>query len=128
MWAATEAMTIKLQKGKKVEVTLRESRTGQRRAVSFPATVMGQGEDGSAFEERTMLRDLSLNGAYLCLSHRPKLQSELRLLIETATGQNYRSVMSLRGTVVHRENGKDKEQIGVGVLFVEEPDPNRARD
>jgi phosphoribosyl 1,2-cyclic phosphodiesterase len=128
VWAATEAMTLNLQKGKKVEVTLRESRTGQRRAVSFPATVMGQGEDGSAFEERTMLRDLSLNGAYLCLSNRPKLQSEVRLLIETSTGQNYRSVMSLRGTVVHRENGKDKEQIGVGVLFVEEPDSNRSGD
>jgi phosphoribosyl 1,2-cyclic phosphodiesterase len=128
VWAATEAMTVTLQQGNKVEVALRESRSGQRRAVSFPVTVMGHAEDGGTFEERTMVRDLSLNGAYLCLSHRPKLQSEVRLLIETSAGQNYRSVMSLRGTVVHRDAGNEKNEIGVGVIFIEETEPGRSHD
>ena len=126
-WAATEGMVITVGE-KKVEVALRESRSGQRRPVSFAATVRGIMEDGGSFEEKTMLRDLSVHGAYVFLSHKPRLQSELRVLIETSSGQNYRNVMSLRGTVVHCDAGSEKGQGGVGVVFIEEPDPGRPHD
>ena len=126
-WAATEGMVLTLG-GNKVEIGLRESRVGQRRPVNFGATVRGVTDDGSSFEEKTVLRDLSLNGAYVFLSHKPRLQSEVRVLIETASGQNYRSVMSLRGTVVYRDAGPEKGQGGVGVVFIEEPDPGRPHD
>jgi ribonuclease Z len=126
-WAATEGMVLTLGENK-VEIGLRESRVGQRRPVNFAATVRGVTDDGSSFEEKTVLRDLSLNGAYVFLSHKPRLQSEVRVLIETASGQNYRSVMSLRGTVVYRDAGPEKDQGGVGVVFIEEPDPGRPHD
>jgi phosphoribosyl 1,2-cyclic phosphodiesterase len=127
VWAATEGMTVTLGSGK-TEVNLRESRLGQRRPVNFSATVRGLTDQGGAFEERATLRDLSLNGAYISMSHRPRLQSEVRVVIETETGPNYRSVMSLRGTVVHCEPGPDKELVGVGVVFIEEADPGRPSD
>ena len=120
-------MTVALGDGK-VDVTLRESRIGQRRAVNFAVTVRGQTEQGGAFEERTTLRDLSVQGAYLCLNHRPRLQSELRVVLETDAGPNYRSVMSLRGTVVHREPGQEKDQVGVGIVFIEEQEPGPPHD
>lgn len=127
VWAAAEGMTIRLQENK-VECALKESRLGQRRPVSLVATVRGQNDQGGSFEERTTLRDLSLHGGYLYLNHRPKLQSELRVLIETEAGPNYRSVMSLRGTVVHREPVPEKNQTGVGIVFIEEAEPGRPID
>jgi hypothetical protein len=126
-WAATEGMALTVGEGK-VEIALREGRIAQRRPVSFAATVRGVMEDGGSFEEKTTLRDLSVHGAYLFLSHKPRLQSELRVVIETSSGQNYRSVMSLRGTVVHCDAGSEKGQGGVGVVFIEEPDPGRPHD
>ena len=74
------------------------------------------------------MRDLSLQGAYLCLSHRPRLQSELRVVIEAAGDQNRSSVLSLRGTVVHFDPGREKNQNGVGVVFSEELEPGSPRD
>ena len=59
-----------------------------RRRLRFNAVVSGQSEDGRGFEEKATVRDLSLQGAYLILSNRPKLQSELRVVIEAAAEQS----------------------------------------
>jgi hypothetical protein len=126
-WGATEGMTVKLSE-RGVEVKLRESRIGLRRRLRFSATVSGQGEDGSKFEEKAVVRDLSLLGAYLSLNSRPRLQSELRVVIEAAGEANRGSTLSFRGTVVHCDLGREKTQNGVGVLFVEEAEPGLPRD
>jgi hypothetical protein len=126
-WAATEGMTIALSE-RGVNVTLPKSRVGQRRRLRFAATVTGQSEDGTAFEEKATVRDLSLQGAYLCLNNRPRLQSEVRVVIEASGDQNRSSLLSLRGTVVHFDPGREKNQNGVGVVFIEEADPGRPRD
>jgi phosphoribosyl 1,2-cyclic phosphodiesterase len=126
-WAATEGMSVTLSE-RGVNVALRNSRMGQRRRLRFTATVSGQSDSGDQFEEKATVRDLSLQGAYLFLNSRPRLQSELRVVIEATGDQNRSSVLSLRGTVVHCQSGREKNQNGVGVLFIEESDPDPPRD
>jgi len=121
-WAATEGMTITLSE-RGVDVVLRGSRVGQRRRLRFAATVSGHAEDGSLFQEKAIVRDLSLQGAYLCLKSRPRLQSEMRVVIEAAGDKDRASMLSLRGTVIHCDPGREKNDNGVGVVFIEEGDP-----
>lgn len=126
-WAATEGMCVTLSE-RGVGVALREARLGQRRRLRFAASVSGQSEDGTQFEEKATVRDLSLHGAYLCLRNRPRLQSELRVVIEAAGENNRSSVLTLRGTVVYFDPGREKNENGVGVVFSEEVDPGIACD
>ena len=127
-WAATEGMSVTLSE-RGVDVALRESRIGQRRRLRFAATVTGQTEDGAKFEEKATVRDISLQGAYLNLKSRPRLQSEVRVVIEAAAGdENRSSLLSLRGTVIHCDAGREKNQNGVGVFFIEEADQGPPRD
>ncbi|HXN28817.1 MAG TPA: MBL fold metallo-hydrolase [Candidatus Acidoferrales bacterium] len=126
-WAATEGMSISLSE-RGVAVDMKETRLGIRRRLRFAATVSGQTEDGKPFEEKATVRDISLQGAYLALQSRPRLQSEVRVVIEASSDPTISSVMTLRGTVVHFELGREKNQNGVGVVFVEDPDPGRPRD
>ncbi|MGB0036243.1 MAG: MBL fold metallo-hydrolase, partial [Candidatus Acidiferrales bacterium] len=65
-WGATEGMVISLSE-RGVDVAMREARVGQRRRLRFAATVSGQTADGAIFEEKATVRDISLQGAYLCL-------------------------------------------------------------
>jgi phosphoribosyl 1,2-cyclic phosphodiesterase len=126
-WAATEGMSIALSE-RGVNVTMRESRLGQRRRLRFNAVVSGHCEDGTPFQEKATVRDLSLQGAYLCLNNRPRLQSEMRVVIEAAGDPARSSVLSLRATVVHFDPGREKNQNGVGVVFIEDADPGRQVD
>jgi phosphoribosyl 1,2-cyclic phosphodiesterase len=121
-WAATEGMSVTLN-DRGVDVALRESRIGQRRRLRFVATVSGQNEDGGNFEEKATVRDISLQGAYLSLKNRPRLQSELRVVIEAAGDENRSSLLSLRGTVIHCDASREKHHHGVGVFFIEDADP-----
>jgi c-di-GMP-binding flagellar brake protein YcgR len=111
-----------------VDVAMRESRLALRRRLRFVAIVTGHTEDGKAFEEKATVRDISLQGAYLALKSRPRLQSELRVVIEASDEPSRASILSLRATVVHFEPGREKDQHGVGVVFIEDPDPGRPRD
>lgn len=120
-WAAVEGMAITLS-DRGVDVALRGSRIGQRRRLRFSATVSGQSEEGEAFQERATVRDLSLQGAYLCLKNRPRLQSEVRVVIEASGDKDRSSMLSLRGTVVHCDPGRERSENGVGVVFIEEGD------
>jgi phosphoribosyl 1,2-cyclic phosphodiesterase len=126
-WAALEGMSVKLgERG--AEIAMPESRVGQRRRLKFAAVVTGQTEDGAPFEERAMLRDISLQGAHLSLSNRPRLQSELRIVIEGAGDQNRPATLSLRATVAHCAPGRDENLNGVGVFFIEDADTEPPRD
>lgn len=126
-WAATEGMTLTLSE-RGVDVAMRDARLAPRRRLRFTATVSGQAEDGSTFQEPATVRDLSLLGAYLCLKNRPRLQSEVRVVIEAAGDNNRSSVLTLRGIVVHFELGREKSQNGVGVVFIEDADAGRPHD
>jgi phosphoribosyl 1,2-cyclic phosphodiesterase len=126
-WAATEGMSISLSE-RGVAVDMKETRLGIRRRLRFAATVSGQTEDGRPFEEKAVVRDISLQGAYLALHSHPRLQSEVRVVIEASSDPTISSMMTLRGTVVHFELGREKSQNGVGVVFIEDPDPGRPRD
>jgi hypothetical protein len=126
-WAAAEGMSVTLNE-RGVDVALRESRLAPRRRLRFNAVVSGQSEDGAIFEEKATVRDLSLQGAYLILEHRPKLQSELRVVIEAAGEQSRSSLLSLRATVIHCKTGRENSQNGVGVVFIAEVDPAAPSD
>ena len=126
-WAATEGMAMTLSPNK-VEVTLRETRVSPRRQIPLCATITGETEDGVPFEEKAAIRDISLQGAFLNLAHRPKLQSELKVVIETKGDNDVVRSLALRGTVVHREPSMRRDLTGVGLVFVAEADPGRIRD
>ena len=126
-WGAMEGMSVTLD-GSGANFVLPEARIGQRRRVGFAATVTGQNEDGTAFEEKAIVRDISLQGAYLCLSSRPRLQSELRVVIEPNGDQNWAGALALRATVTHCEPSREKDQHGVGVFFIDDADSEPPRD
>lgn len=125
-WAATEGMSMTLN-GREVGVTLPKSRLGQRRRLQFAATVKGETADGRTFEERAAIRELSLQGAYLCLKSQPRLQSELRMVID-ASGEQESGPVCLRAAVVHCEPSRTESQTGVGVVFIEDAEPEMPRD
>jgi phosphoribosyl 1,2-cyclic phosphodiesterase len=126
-WAAMEGMSIILST-RGVNVVLPKTRVGERRRLYFSASVTGQAEDGSQFEEKATVRDLSLRGAYLSLNNRPRLQSEIRVVIEAVGEHNQASSLSLRATVVHCDPGREKNQNGVGIVFVEDVESEPPRD
>jgi len=126
-WAAMEGMSITLN-GKAAEVILPEARLGQRRRLCFTALVSGCTEEGVAFEEKATVRDVSVQGAYLCLNNRPRLQSELRVVIQGSDDPTQPGALSLRATVAHCEPRPHKGQNGVGVFFIEDEEPEPPRD
>ena len=126
-WAAAEGMSLTLSE-RGVDVALKESRLAPRRRLRFTAVVNGQCEDGRDFEEKAVVRDLSIQGAHLMLSHKPKLQSELRVAIEVVGEQNRSTPMSLRATVIHCKAGREDNQNGVGIVFIAEVDPASPSD
>ncbi len=68
-----------------------------------------------------MIRDLTLHGALTYLTHSPRLQSELQVIME-APGNEGRSDshLRLRGYVVRLEPGPEKDKTTVGVAFTGE--------
>lgn len=123
VWAAAEGMVMNLRPGA-VEVTLRNSRTGQRRDASFDASVSGFTPEGKPFQEETVVRDLSLNGASLSLHHQPQLQSEVEVVIRTPAKDGV-GEMRFRGHIIHRDRPNAAGQTDVGIIFSDDPDsPN----
>jgi hypothetical protein len=94
------------------------NRTALRRETQFRARVCGVTDGGHPFEEETVVTDLSLQGARICLQHNPRLQSELRVTMETP-GVNGAQTMELHGYVVRLDAGKGKGQTTVGVVFTD---------
>ena len=119
VFAASEGMVITLgAPGQPVHAHLPGSRTALRREAHFRAVVTGLASDGHKFQEETMVRDLALQGALICLKHSPQLQSELQVVMETP-GPNGVQTMCLRGYVVRIEAGVEKGTTAVGVVFTD---------
>jgi phosphoribosyl 1,2-cyclic phosphodiesterase len=119
VFAACEGMVITLgASGTNVEAHMAGARTTLRREAQFRASVSGSTADGLPFQEETMVRDLSLQGALICLKHSPQLQSELQVVME-APGSDGTQNMRLRGYVVRIEPGVEPGCTAVGIVFTD---------
>jgi phosphoribosyl 1,2-cyclic phosphodiesterase len=119
VWAAAEGMAMALG-GQQVDVHLPTTRTGQRRDGNLRAMVTGFTSNGRAFQEETVIRDLTVQGAMLYLSHSPRLQSELQVEMgDPGKETPAEHPMKLRGYVVKLEPGPQSDQTAVGVVFTE---------
>jgi phosphoribosyl 1,2-cyclic phosphodiesterase len=119
VFAASEGMVITLgAPGGRVDAHMPGTRTALRREAQFRARVSGVTEGGHAFEEETVVSDLSLQGAMISLRHNPRLQSELQVTME-AGGANGLQAMHLRGYVVRIDIGAEKGHSAVGVVFTD---------
>jgi Beta-lactamase superfamily domain/PilZ domain len=119
VFAASEGMVIMLgSPGERVEAHIPGSRTALRREARFRARVCGVTEGGHPFEEQTIVRDLSLQGASISLRHTPQLQSELQVAMETP-GVDGLQTMRMRGYVVRVDSVTEKGHTAVGVVFTD---------
>jgi phosphoribosyl 1,2-cyclic phosphodiesterase len=119
VFAASEGMVITLGSANEpVQAHMPGSRTALRREAQFRACVTGVTAEGEKFEEETLVRDLSLQGALISLKHSPRMQSELQVTMETPTAEGLQA-MRLRGYVVRIEAGGEKGTTAVGVVFTD---------
>src|SRR5262249_17735363 len=119
VFAASEGMGITLgSTGDRVQAPMPGTRTALRREAQFRAKVTGVTEGGKDFEEETVVKDLSLQGALISLTHLPRLQSELQVVMETP-GADGLQTMRLRGYVVRIERTPEKGRSAVGVVFTD---------
>jgi len=119
VFAASEGMVITLgAPGDPVQAHMPGTRTAWRREAQFHAKVCGVTEGGKDFEEETVVRDISLQGALISLKHLPRLQSELQVTME-APGSDGVQSMNLRGYVVRIDEGPEKGHVAVGVVFTD---------
>jgi phosphoribosyl 1,2-cyclic phosphodiesterase len=119
VFSASEGMVITLGgAGDGVQAHMPGTRTALRREAQFRARICGVTEGGKPFEEETMVRDLSLQGALISLQHLPRLQSELQVTMETP-GPDGLQTMRLRGYVVRVDAATEKGQSAVGVVFTD---------
>jgi len=119
VFAASEGMVITLGSSDgRMEAHMPGTRTALRREAQFRAIVSGVTESGQEFSEETVVRDLSLQGALISLTHTPRLQSELQVTME-APGQEGTQAMRLRGYVVRVDSGAEKGHSAVGVVFTD---------
>ena len=119
VFAASEGMVITLgARDDRVQAHMPGTRTALRREAQFHAKVCGVTEGGKDFEEETMVRDISLQGALISLKHLPRLQSELQVTME-APGMDGVQAMHLRGYVVRIDAGPEKGHVAVGVVFTD---------
>jgi len=119
VFAASEGMVITLGAAKEpVQAHMPGSRTALRREAQFRASVCGVTAEGEKFEEQTLVRDLSLQGALVSLKHSPRMQSEVQVTMETPTADGLQA-MHLRGYVVRIEAGAEKGTTAVGLVFTD---------
>jgi phosphoribosyl 1,2-cyclic phosphodiesterase len=119
VWAAAEGMAMTLGDDT-LDVVIPAVREGLRRDANFRARVTGLTDGGLAFEEETVISDLSLHGALIYLDHSPKLQSELQVMLDNpGIGGSSDSPLRLRGYVVRIEAGAEKDRTAVGIVFTE---------
>src|SRR5580658_9811744 len=120
VFAASEGMVITLgETGDNVQAHMPGTRTTLRREAQFRAKVTGVTEGGKEFQEETVVRDISLQGALISLQNMPRLQSELQVTMETPGEDGLQSSMRLKGYVVRIDAGPEKGQSAVGVVFTD---------
>jgi phosphoribosyl 1,2-cyclic phosphodiesterase len=114
VWAAAEGMVMTLG-ADDLDVIIPASRDAH-----FRARVTGFTDAGHAFEEETVISDLTLHGALIYLDHSPKLQSELQVQLDNpGIDGSSNSPLRLRGYVVRIEAQEEKERTAVGIVFTE---------
>lgn len=119
VFAASEGMVITLGAvGEPVQAHMPGSRNSLRKEAQFRAKVCGLTPEGVAFEEATVVRDLSIQGALIPMRNCPRMQSEIQVTMETPGPEGMRE-MRLRGYVVRIEQDDENEQAAVGVVFTE---------
>jgi len=119
VYAASEGMVIALGAASEpVQAHMPSSRTSLRRDAQFHACVTGVTAEGQKFEEKTMVRDLSLQGAHITLKHSPRMQSEVQVLMQAPSAEGLREML-LHGYVVRIEEGTEKGTTAVGVVFTD---------
>ena len=119
VWAAAEGMVMTLGE-QNLDVVIPTVREWLRRDTHFRARVTGYTDSGAAFEEDTVIRDLSLHGALIYLDHSPKLQSELQVQLDNpGIGGPSDATLRLRGYVVRIDNETEKDRTAVGIVFTE---------
>jgi phosphoribosyl 1,2-cyclic phosphodiesterase len=119
VWAAAEGMVMTLGE-ENLDVVIPAVREGLRRDTHFRARVTGYTDSGMAFEEETVIRDLSLHGALIYLDHSPKLQSELQVQLDNpGIGGMTDGPLRLRGYVVRIDTETEKDRTAVGIVFTE---------
>jgi phosphoribosyl 1,2-cyclic phosphodiesterase len=119
VWAAAEGMVMTLGENN-LDVVIPTVREGLRRDTHFNARVTGVTDSGMAFEEETIIRDLSLHGALIYLDHSPKLQSELQVQLDNpGIGGPSDGPLRLRGYVVRIDTQTEKDRTAVGIVFTE---------
>ena len=119
VWAASEGMAMALGE-EQIEVHLPTARSGQRRGGNLRAMISGYTTEGRAFQEETLVRDLTLQGALVYLNHSPRLQSELQVEMDDPGKESPNGhPMRLRGYVVKLEPSPQEGQTAVGVVFTE---------
>jgi hypothetical protein len=122
VFAASEGMVITLGSagaGDSVQAHMPGMRTSLRKEAQFRAKVTGVTEGGKEFQEETVVRDISLQGALISLQNIPQLQSELQVTMQTPGENGSQSSMQLKGYVVRVDAGAEKGQIAVGVVFTD---------
>src|SRR4029077_12187582 len=120
VFAASEGMVITLgSTGDSVQAHMPGMRTTLRREAQFRAKVSGVTDGGKEFQEETVVRDISLQGALISLLNMPRLQSELQVTMETPGKDGQKSSMQLRGYVVRIDEGAEKGHSAVGVVFTD---------
>ena len=103
-----------------LDVVIPTVREWLRRDTHFRARVSGFTDAGQAFEEETVIRDMSLHGALIYLDHSPKLQSELQVLLDNpGIGEESDGPLRLRGYVVRIDPEAEKDRTAVGIVFTE---------
>src|SRR5437660_1037093 len=118
-FAASEGMVVTLgAPGDRVQAHRPVTRTALRREAQFHARACGVTDGGKDFEEETVVRDISLQGALISLKHMPRLQSELQVTME-APGSDGLQSMKMRGYVVRIDAGTEKGRSSVGVRFTD---------
>ncbi len=119
VWAAAEGMVMTLAEDDSRRRNS-GSREGLRRDTHFRARVTGFTDGGHAFEEETVISDLTLHGALIYLDHSPKLQSELQVQLDNpGIDGSTNGPLRLRGYVVRIEAQEDKDRTAVGIVFTE---------
>jgi len=111
----TSTVTLERRKERATFRTAVEQRHSRRVPLPSPIPVRLQrvGEDQT---ERTVLKDLSLDGSFFLVDNEWDIGTELEVEIEVPAGPDHpASLLSLRGTVARSEkvNGK----TGIGVTF-----------
>ncbi len=117
VYMAAEGMVLTLD-SRRMSMAVRIVRDLMRHGTHCPALVAGCSPDGQAFTEEAVIRDLSIQGAFVQLQSAPQLQSSIEVTI-TNFGENGQTPLILRGRVVRVDPASTSNKVGVGILFTD---------